>query len=256
MLQAAPRSLRGYLGTIAVLLACAVAPAEEAPVVARASFPSGAVLRPDAGISIVLARVPAAAEGRLAVFLGDADWTDVFVAHGNELRLSRGLLPIPEGESTLRVYLVPPQGDWKEVFAQPFRVEPRPRPTTTPSLDVLLRRQFAEFHRPDEVPPSMAAAPVIGGPQQPPPPQVGTFSAISGQGGLETTRPLGAWSLQGGARRAGHRSCPTAPGCRPLPPRRRQSIRAGCWKRAGWRRAARFRCIRPPRRVRAGRCGR
>jgi len=75
-------------------------------------------LPPDAPIALEIVAPP---EGRLAIFLGPADVTDVFRRVGNRLVYRPELLPLPRGESELVVWEAGPQG-WRELGRFPVRV--------------------------------------------------------------------------------------------------------------------------------------
>ena len=96
-------------------------------------------LRRDEPIELELDRQPAAGEGRLAVLVGTADLTDLFRTSERGLIYRPDLLPLPAGEREVEVYLVSPQGEWREVARLPLRVLQRggfERSESTPRLDL------------------------------------------------------------------------------------------------------------------------
>src|SRR5205085_5562361 len=83
-------------------------------------------------------RALAAAEGRLALLVGVSDLTDLCVVGGNGLRYAA--LPLPVGETQVKVYLISPAGEWRElaqfplrvvVPAEPVQVSLEPKPSET-----------------------------------------------------------------------------------------------------------------------------
>lgn len=66
-------------------------------------------------IELTLSRQVSSGEGRIAIVVGSTDLSDLFVANGNSLKYAPGLFPLPTGENELTVYLVTPNGDWKQV---------------------------------------------------------------------------------------------------------------------------------------------
>jgi hypothetical protein len=109
-------------------------------------------VRRDAAIELVVQPMPAASEGRLAIVLGTTDMTDLFRATPTGLAYRPELIPLPPGESELVVYLVSPLGVWTEIARLPLRVLRAggfETITVTPRVDVLLKGQVAEGHRPD-----------------------------------------------------------------------------------------------------------
>jgi hypothetical protein len=114
-------------------------------------------VRRDGTVELVLSRWPAAGEGRLAVLLGPTDVTDLFAQRGSTLVYRPELLPLPPGQHEIVVYLVTPQGAWREIGRFPLRVL-RPggveTATLTPRLDLNLKGQLDEHHEPaDNAPP-------------------------------------------------------------------------------------------------------
>jgi len=89
----------------------------------QASFADKQSIAPDEPIELTVGRPLSAGEGRLAVLVGAADMTGLFVVSAQSLKYDVGKsFPLPLGATELTVYLVPPNNDWKEVARFPLRV--------------------------------------------------------------------------------------------------------------------------------------
>ncbi|MDX2044181.1 MAG: hypothetical protein SF097_23435 [Acidobacteriota bacterium] len=88
----------------------------------------GKTISPDDAIELTLSRLPLPSEGRIAVVVGQTDLSDLFLAEGNSLKHAPKPFPLPEGETTLTVYLVTPSGDWKEIASFKLKVASKPEP--------------------------------------------------------------------------------------------------------------------------------
>lgn len=84
-------------------------------------FASGAYVAAQAPIELNLSRVPAAEEGRIAVFVGTSDLTSQFEVVGSRLVYRAHGVDLPSGESELKVFLVD-GGAWHELASLPIRV--------------------------------------------------------------------------------------------------------------------------------------
>jgi hypothetical protein len=62
---------------------------------------------------------------RIAVVLGTADLSDLFVRGARSMRYTPELMPLPSGEHELVAYRVGSDGSWSEVFRSPVRVRNR-----------------------------------------------------------------------------------------------------------------------------------
>jgi hypothetical protein len=104
----------------ALALACALALAvpAAAQLELRPRWDSDEWIHPDTPIEVEVLAPP---EGRLALFLGPTDVTDLFRRRGNLLIYRPELLPLPRGESELVVWEVRPTG-WRELGRFPVRV--------------------------------------------------------------------------------------------------------------------------------------
>ncbi|HEX5085096.1 MAG TPA: hypothetical protein VFY40_23920, partial [Blastocatellia bacterium] len=109
-------------------------------------------------------------EGRLAVLIGDMDITNLLTPAGEGLSYFPRILPLPAGESPVRVFLVTLSDEWREVTQLTLRVKaPAPedgapaktssadaaKPASankylfTPSLTLGVKSQMAERHFPE-----------------------------------------------------------------------------------------------------------
>jgi hypothetical protein len=81
-----------------------------------------------------LSRPLKADEGRLAVIIGRADVTSLFISDGMRLVYSPSLVPLPLGESLVIAYLVGNDNMWRELGRFQLRVvKEKPAPTQTPT---------------------------------------------------------------------------------------------------------------------------
>jgi hypothetical protein len=128
-----------------------------APLEVHLDVPEGRFVRPDDGLDLLLSRPLAADDGRLAVVIGNVDWTSLFVLDGRSFRVRGGLARLPQGESDVVVYLVTPPNDWRQVATLPLRVTTPAgfeRATLSPAADLANLGQDVERHEPDSnVPP-------------------------------------------------------------------------------------------------------
>ncbi len=127
-------------------------------------------------IAFNLSRPLQASEGRLAVLIGQTDFTNLFTPSGNGMSYLPRILPLPAGESSVRVFLVTPSDEWSELTQLTLRVKTpapadaapgqpggqaqssaaAPAQTTsakkyifTPSLTLGMKSQMAERHFPE-----------------------------------------------------------------------------------------------------------
>ena len=153
------RSLSRTFGFfVAALAAGLTANLAAAPsVVITSPLSSGAWLSPTDAVILQLDRPLAPADGRLAIFIDDTDWTSLFATTDTVVRYQSSTFPIPSGEHTLVAYLVAPSGHWQEQGRFPLRVlTPRgfEHATASPVLDIGLTGQVAEGHEPAEPAPA------------------------------------------------------------------------------------------------------
>src|SRR5215475_2627549 len=89
----------------------------------QAGFSDKQSIAPDEPIELIINRPLAQNEGRLAIVVGATDLTDLFAVSAQNLKYGVGKsFPLSLGETELTVYLVAPNGDWREVARFPLRV--------------------------------------------------------------------------------------------------------------------------------------
>lgn len=86
---------------------------------------------PNASIELQVDRPVREGEGRLAVFIQATDVTGLFKPDGLRLRYQGNVWPLPLGESTLTVYLVSGEREWKEIARFQLRVGKAERSETS-----------------------------------------------------------------------------------------------------------------------------
>ncbi len=79
-------------------------------------------MRREQSIRLLVDQLPSSDQGRLAILVGDTDLTDLFFAYGNVLEYRPAPLALPSGEYDITVFLVSPQGAWREVARLPIQV--------------------------------------------------------------------------------------------------------------------------------------
>ncbi|MGH9844652.1 MAG: hypothetical protein ACREEM_38525 [Blastocatellia bacterium] len=77
-------------------------------------------------ITLNLNRPLPTAEGRLAVLIGQTDYTNLFTPTGGGLSYLPRILPLPAGESPVKVFLVSPSNEWRELTQFTLRVHAAP----------------------------------------------------------------------------------------------------------------------------------
>src|SRR2546421_2928958 len=87
-----------------------------------ATFVGKEFVRPDEQIELTLSRAVKETEVRLAILIGDTDVSSLFAREHLRLRYNAKLWPLPLGESTLVIYLVGREGEWKEIARFELRV--------------------------------------------------------------------------------------------------------------------------------------
>ncbi len=187
----------------------AVAAAQELTV--TASFAGKESVAPDEQIELLLNRPLQPSEGRLAVFVGQTDLTNLFTVTERGLNYGPNALPLPAGEAEVTVYLVSSSNDWRELTRFPLRVpapaataQPEAQPAAAgaspsaqpgqpeqrrrfgfdkfdiaPALNIGFKSQFAETHFPASNRPERT-----------------TFTDATVQGSLKTEMGRGQWSMQ------------------------------------------------------------
>lgn len=92
------------------------------PLVVTSNFTDGEV---DAtfAIRLNLSRPLQANEGRLAILIGQTDFTNLFTTGEDSFSYLPGILPLPQGESLIRVFLVSSSNEWRELAQLTLRVK-------------------------------------------------------------------------------------------------------------------------------------
>jgi hypothetical protein len=133
-------------------------------------------VEPTFALTFTLSRSLPAVEGRLAVLIGQMDISNLLTPTGDSLSYLPRILPLPAGESPIRVFLVTPSNEWRELMqltlrvkapapadappkqqgdqAQPSATDPAQTATAkkysfTPSLTLGMKSQMTERHFPD-----------------------------------------------------------------------------------------------------------
>jgi hypothetical protein len=83
-------------------------------------------------ITLNLSRQLRADEGRVAVLIGRTDFTNLFAPTGNSLSYLPRIVPLPAGESPVRIFLVSPLNEWRELTQITLRVKTAPPADATP----------------------------------------------------------------------------------------------------------------------------
>jgi hypothetical protein len=117
MFQRLPRP--SALAAAAWLIA-APAHAQDAPAITVTSPAAGAWIAADTAIDLVVTG-PRPLPGRLAVMIGDVDWTALFTATSSGLRSDPSVMRLPSGDQALVVYLVTDAG-WSELARLQLRI--------------------------------------------------------------------------------------------------------------------------------------
>jgi hypothetical protein len=126
------------------------APAER-PLEVTSNVASGQWMRHDGVIELRLSRGLDAGQERVAVVIGNADWTELFESAGGLLRYRAGPVQVPAGESSLTVYVVSPVNEWRQVAQWPMRVLAAggfEKAEIVPKVEAANLGQVAEDHAP------------------------------------------------------------------------------------------------------------
>ena len=107
-------------------------------------------------ITLNLSRPLPAAEGRVAVLIGQTDFTNLFTPTGNSLSYLPRIVPLPAGESPIRIFLVSPSNEWRELTQLTLRVK------TAPPADAAPGQSTGQAQKPAPDPARPAAAPKYG----------------------------------------------------------------------------------------------
>jgi hypothetical protein len=144
---------------------------------------TGEWARRDQSIILRIDDRPPLSEGRIAIFVGSNDMTGLCAQQRDGgLRCSPALLPLPEGEQALAVYLVRSPTDWQELARVPLKVLTGAGLEVaefTPRLDLNQASQFDDGFSAD------AGAPARS-----------NYDELAGQGGIATRWRRGDWELR------------------------------------------------------------
>ena len=133
------------LASTLVVLSAPAAAAES--LTATSNLADGRWVGRDHRVEITLNRTLDPAGERVAVMIGDADWTDLFTSAPASLAYRPGPLPLPAGESLLVAYVVSRTNGWNEIGRWTLRVLTPAgfeRVELAPKLDVANKGQLAE----------------------------------------------------------------------------------------------------------------
>ncbi len=107
------------------------------PITIIANF-TGREIAPTGKIELTLDRPLLTTEGRFAVFIGTTDASALFSKDPLNLTYTPSISPLPVGESSLTVYLIAPDGNWKMLAEFPMKVgeaAKAPEAATVPTAD-------------------------------------------------------------------------------------------------------------------------
>lgn len=158
-----------------------VAQSPDPGIAAHSAFAVGEYVAGDAPISFTLSRVPLPEEGRIAVRIGSAELTPLFVQDGATLTFRGRGMRLPPGEHELLVYLVR-EAEWREIGRFPLKVLTRAgfsTATIDPSLALTNKGQLAEGHSGAAIAPERER-----------------YQDLGTTAGLQTTHVRGAWTLR------------------------------------------------------------
>ncbi len=119
----------------------------------QANFTGDRWIARDATIALRFSRSLQPSDGKLAIFVGHTDMTDLFVSVGKILRYTPTIMLLPAGESELIVSLVTGNNVWQEIARFPLRVKTGlgfERARVDPRMSINNNGQVAEGHSPDE----------------------------------------------------------------------------------------------------------
>lgn len=147
-----------------------------------ADAPASGWVSPRDPLRIALNRNLAPGEGRLAVVIGNADWTGICDVSPGGVTCRPGAVSLPSGVRDLSVQLVDPAGGWRELARWPLRVRSAggfERLEAAPALEFLTKGQHVQRRTP-------AAAPT---PRD-------TFQDIGGRGSFTSTLVKSGWTTR------------------------------------------------------------
>ena len=106
----------------------------------------------DATVTLRLNRPLQPADGKLAIFIGPMDITDLFVSRESLLTYTPTTVLLPSGESELSLSLVSQENEWHEIARFPLKVRTRTgldKANIDPRVSLNNNGQVAEGHSPD-----------------------------------------------------------------------------------------------------------
>ena len=89
---------------------------------AAANFKADKAVTPETAIEISLNRALKTAE-KIAITIGETDLTGLFTQTENRFVYDGKLMPLPVGNSNVTVYVIDPNGSWKEIARLPLSVQ-------------------------------------------------------------------------------------------------------------------------------------
>jgi hypothetical protein len=152
--------MKSFFLATALALVAPAAPSQELKITSNLTDQE---VEPTFVITFTPSRPLQVTEGRLAVLIGDMDITNLLTPTGDGLSYSPRILPLPAGESPVKVFLVTLSDEWLEVSQFTIRVKAQAQPSSadaarptsankykfTPSLTLGVKSQMAERHFPE-----------------------------------------------------------------------------------------------------------
>ena len=136
----------------------------------------------DEPIRLQLNRPLEPATERLAVIIGQTDWSGLLVSTGGGAVLHRTTIPLPIGEHELQIYLVSPANEWIPLGRYRLRIvsaaATSARTEFDPTFQLTNKGQVAEGHRSTSPPPRA------------------TFQDFGLNGAIRTTLAAGGWTTK------------------------------------------------------------
>lgn len=108
-------------------------------------------VHPGDRLDLLLSRPLVNGQERLAVIIGETDWSSLFELTGQTLDYAAGPVRLPSGETTVTVYLVTSGNTWTQVATLPLKVTTPAgfeRATIGPHVDLADTGQLTEAHAP------------------------------------------------------------------------------------------------------------
>jgi hypothetical protein len=172
----------GVVVVISGLLAITIAPASaQIPPLTVSPLPDApAWIRTSDPLRLALNRPVPADEGRLAVLVGETDWSGLTDVVGTSIAIRPARIGFPQGESVVVVYLVTSGPQWQEIGRSPLRV-------LTPSgFEKALVKPTAEL--------GLTGQAAVGRTPPVPPTDRDTFQDLTVRTGLDATLVRNGWT--------------------------------------------------------------